>query len=208
MTRVLPVAVLLWLSCSPEPTPVVALPSNWSRSASSAETTVDFWVFGFDAEAPPAVRVFETGLRQVAWRPSSPQTTPVGARELRVVVSRSEGTIVVADVNEVSLRSSGIRLGRAPRLRAVPYLAGSRTVLVIQPPTERVSLVTPDRAALPGERFECLPAADETTLESEVVWCSVRAPPPLTGETAAVRSVRARLEGFGEVAFTNEVELP
>ncbi|MDP3501939.1 MAG: hypothetical protein Q8S33_16500 [Myxococcales bacterium] len=190
-------------ACGGPTTPTLSLP--YALSLEGNDATADVWVFGPTTEGEPRVRAFQTGLRRAEWRPNEART-PVGARELRVVLTRADGEFELEGSNEIRFLGSSLRPSVSGPPQAVPWRSGSDTILVVGTLLSRVSLLTPSGEPLPGERFVCVPAPEEM-LESSVTRCTVREATPLSG-AENLRSVRARVEDLGEVWVLPEVALP
>jgi hypothetical protein len=198
-------ALLVLAACGPPNTPL-ALPSQVSAPP-RGDATVDVWVFGVETADAPAVVTDGTQLRRAEWLPERPGLTPVGARELQVVLVRAEGAFTVNGSNAIEFSGADVEpVFRGPA-RAVPWTAGSRTVAVLKSFPSSVQLVTAAGERLPSDTFDCR-LVEEGTLKWRVTLCTVRAASPLSGEGAPVRRVRGRVEDLGDVELTNEVEVP
>lgn len=192
-------------ACAPE-TPL-ALPSLVS-APEFGEATVDVWVFGVETTEAPSVVTDGTQLRRAEWQPERRGVTPVGARELRVVMVRPEGEFTVNGSNAIQFEAGDeARPVIRCLARAVPWVAGSRTVVVLKSFPDSVQLQTTSGAPLPSDAFDCR-LAEEGLLRNRATFCTVRAAAPLSGEALAVDRVRARVVDLGDVEFTGAVEVP
>jgi hypothetical protein len=192
-------------ACGPPNTPL-ALPSQVSMGP-RGDVTVDVWVFGVDGGDAPEVVTDGTQLRSAQWVADRPGLTPVGARELQVVMVRAEGTFTVNGSNAIEFSAGNVEPVLRGPARAVSWTAGSRTVAVLKAFPSSVQLVTAAGARLASDTFDCR-LVEEGTLKWRVTLCTVRAASPLSGEDAPVRRVRGRVEDLGDVELTNEVDVP